>query len=349
MKKIGLLLLFVFLGTTLVYSQGFVEKSKSKKEVVTAPIETADTTTQEIVPVVTTFISKTKSRTENNFQVDQSNQPEVIKTELKMRDFYPVSQIEAYLSYVSLKNSVFKVNGGSFYAVVRQKYDLSKATRNVKIWGLYAEGGKYEIDITEKNQEPVKISVNQIGGGLSFAMSRNRPGFNTVVLNLGVIQEVENGSSGLFDWRQTDLILSHTGWLDLSRNKNLFFSRTNLSWFWKKPISSRRSSLYNGATAKSEIWEKETAGAEFQQTVIMFYVSEGFGIHAGIKIAYQHLSGNMQDWYAPGVFLELHNKDYKIGQLSFGKNIRSGGSDVRDSYDEIKASIDLYQLAKSFF
>ncbi len=346
-----LIVLFFFFFVSSLFAQ-YVEQKKEKQEEVqqrTETVETKDSVVTSSEKQV--FLNTSKEEVKEvkvNYKYKKLNN---LNSEDNMKYWYPVSQYEGYLGYVHLKNIPFEVNGGNFYVVVRQNPNVfDKLNQNTKTWGLYAEGGQYQIKIDEKKDLTTDIKVQQIGGGISFAMTRNKPGWNAFVFNFGVTQEIENGTSGLFEWRQTDILMSVTGWIDLTRAKDkTFFSRSNFSFFWKRPLSTRQSALYQGQVAKREIWDKETIGCEFQQTMLMFYLTDNLGMHMGLNLGYQHFSAGPQDWYSPGAFIEIHNKYYKVGQFLLTHSMKPHDRSQRGSYTTIKFSVDAVQLAKSIF
>lgn len=351
-----LIVLFCFFFISSAFAQ-YVEQKKEKKE---------EKTEIEVIQHDSVVVIDLEENTDKQKSYRRELSPNKINYSYKknktltlnssdkdkeMEFFYPVSRYEAYVGYVSLNSPVFLCNGGYFHGVIRQNPDIkNKTLKNAKTWGVYVEGGMYNIKVEESKNLTTEIKTQVIGGGISFAMTRNKPGWNAMVINAGFSQEIENGNSGLFEWRQNDVMMNISGWVDLTRNnQNIFFSRTNLSWFWKKVLSARRSALYEGQETKSEIWNKESLGMEIQQTMLMFYLGDDIGLHFGVTLGYQHYSQDSRDWYSPGAFVELHNKYYKVGQISFQKTMRSHGNDLRDSYNTVKASIDFYQLAQSMF
>lgn len=354
MKTIFLVVLFFALLTNFSFGQ-YVQKEKKaeQKEVIveetqdsvvsessTYSSSTSTTVTKVVVPK-----PKLKKSTSIWKKDNESNE-----TKLRMKDYYPVSQFEAYLGYVSLQSPGLKISGLNFYASGRQNpnaFDDKKKTRR-STWGAYLKGGRYKYENTGK-ENPGTIEIEQLGGGVTYAQTAKRPFFNVLTLNFGLIFETENGTFGKFQEKQSDILFEHTGWTDLSRNENIFFSKTNFSWYWKKPISARRSALYDGADVESEVWDKEALGMELQQTLLMFYIGKNFGLHVGVSLGYDHYSGNKQDWWTGAGFVELHSKHYKVAQLMLGKQIKGHARTKHDEKDLLRVSVDFYQIYNGLF
>lgn len=361
MKKLLALFALIILTSSVSFCQ-YTDKPKGTVETkkVTPPCDSIKNATTVNVPSNTpsngpsdnqiyVYVPKLKDKKSDlSFQEDGED----VKTDgFKLKDFYPMKQYEAYISFTKLKNLNTKFDGGSFYVVVRENPNLKdKTTYSRKTYGAFVEGGRYKGQISSRNDPSFDLTIEQIGGGLSYAMTRNRPGWNALTLNFGVLQEVENGSVGLFQERQVDLFFTHTGWVDLTRTRNTFLSKTNFSWYWKKPLSTNRTALYDKHSVPSPSYDKETIGCQFDQTLLMFLWNDDIGIHFGGSIGYQHMSAGQQDWYLPAGFIEIYGYNGgKIGQFLFGKNIRGNGGMDKESVTVLRFSLDVMQLVRTVF
>ncbi|MCX6793024.1 MAG: hypothetical protein NTY12_03275 [Candidatus Falkowbacteria bacterium] len=347
-------------------AQNYTEKKKVENKTVVKTESTekgCDSVNSTFVGVIketSLFHNKTKKTvtidmsTDENQDENQDGEEVAVKNSKKdkrMSDYYPViNQVEGYIGYVSLKNLTMKFSGANFWVVVRQNPNTtSSATRNVKTFGGYIQGGKYKGTV-EDNKPAADITVDVIGGGLSYAWANNlRSGWNGLVMNFGVSQEIENGTAGLYQWRQNNLYFDFSGWADLTRTRNTFFSRSNISWYWKKVISADRSALYNGQTAKSEVYEKEAIGLGYRQTIMQFIYNGNVGIHFILNFDYTHFVYGSQDWYKPGAGVELYSPNGKICDFVVGKNIRANGGSSKYSVTEFKFTGDVIRLAESLF
>ncbi len=317
--------------------------------IVTDTCKTCVTTTTSTVKMPSVYYAPPSLNSNEKHKTALSdNESDNDYTKLRMSNWYPAPNAEAFGTYVHHSSNKLTVSGFDFTGDVRMSNPnkLEPGMNHVSTWGLFVEAGSYKINTMEADQTSSDIKVTQLGGGISFARTRPNSSFNAFTLNVGGIQEIEKGTHGLFQWQQTDIILKVMGWVDLTRTRNLFFSRTNFSFYWSKPVSSHRDALYDGDKVDSPIWDKESAGCELDQTMLMFYLGDNLGLHIGLALGYDHYSANMQDLWTPGVFVELHHKDFKIGQIFFAKKINP--SDQNSPEDILRISIDGYQLVRSF-
>lgn len=283
-----------------------------------------------------------------NVQIDLTDPEEKNDNNGKYR--FPVKQYELNGTYESMKKSSEKFDGFFVSATIRQKglNGADKSSKSKKsTFGFQIEAAKWKGELDDENGTSINIEEYGILG--SYARVTNRPFWNSFVLNFGFVQSVERGNSGLYEWKQVDKMFKLSGWVDLTRNKGVYFSSTNLSWWYLHPLSTSKSALYNGEQADYTTYNKRGGGLKVQQSVLNFDLSEVAGkvaFNVGFELGYYHFSQDSQDRWSAALYGELHYKYCKLLQIVVGQKVKMSGM-KSTGYDMFSVNVDLVQVMRA--
>ncbi len=335
-------------------SQNLVLKEKKPPETVNSQAPVSDSVVvsspQPLKPLTLKEkkVNKTvvlKTQTTTNTNTENSGETTTPKY------LFPLSQIQIFGGFSQYKEYGMKGSGAYLELVVRQKQDASKKSA----WGLFGNYGQYVTKNPETDSTEFTSKVRETGGGLSYARNTNRPNWNSVVMNFGVKQIVDEGSILTYRRKQIDIMFVTSGYIDLTRNKNISFSRSNLSWYYQNQLRTEVESYNNGVRVDDNIWNKKMLFINFDQTVLQFDLNDavyGLSMNFGFNLGYKHFSENKQDIYAAGGFTEFYYKFCKVGRLGIEVNIDPNSNPNRNTRfftgkkQEVKLDLDLYQIGR---
>lgn len=361
MKKVLFFSICLFILASVNISVGQELTLKEKKSSQTTEANTSTETTSDtlVIPPLTlkkkevkkTFVQETTQSTVSNTNTTLYNRSDDNAGKYN----FPISQFELYAAFVRYSEYQMKGSGFNIQFTVRQKPDpLKKST-----WGLGALFGKYETKVPQINSTTFVSKTKEFGGFVSYAKTTNRPHWNSFVMNVGVKQNTDEGINEDFKRKQIDILLFLSMYIDLTRSKDAFFSRTNFSMYYQYPAKTEIETYNNGERIDDFIWNHKMLSLNLDVTVLQFNITEAVdraSFNVGVNAGYKHFSQYIKDIYVGGVFVELFYKLIKVARIGTEFHIDPNNNPTKDDNNtftgkktEVKAEFDLFQIGRMIF
>lgn len=334
------------------------EKKSSQTETEeesTTSTETADTL---VIPPLTLKKKEVKKTVVQGTQLTTSTTTTTShegNTDSPRKYNFPISsQFELYLAYVRYSEYQMKGSGFNTHFTVRQKPDPLRKSA----WGLGALFGNYETKVPQLDSTTFVSKTKEFGGFVSYAKTTSRPHWNSFVVNIGVKQNTDEGINEDFKRKQIDILLFLSMYIDLTRSKDAFFSRTNFSMYYQYPAKTEIETYNNGERIDDFIWNHKMLSLNLDLTVLQFNITETVdraSFNVGVNTGYKHFSQDIKDIYVGGVFTELFFRLIKVARIGVEFHIDPNNNPTRNNQTftgkktEVKAEFDLFQIGRMMF
>jgi len=337
-----LIVLFCFFFVSSLFAQYVeqkkeIEEMKQKTETIKDSVVTENKEKQVFL--------NTEKETKINYKFGKLKN---IDLDLGDKYVFPMSQVYLFATYEGLKSSFEKIDFTYLGVQVLQnsKKDFLEGKHNSSVFGL---GAEYSIcNIKQGDVNKTKIKVEDVAIKLMIARLSDRKYWNRLVFGIGFFQSVENLTSGKYQAKQVDRGVKADIWIDLTRNKSVYFSQTNISGYIIIPVSTSKSALYDGYKADFQVYDKRMYGFNIQQTVLSFNLGGNMALNFGFDLGYQHIYDGPQDRYPVALFTEIHYKYSKIGQIMFGQKVYPADPSSKNNHERIVVNLDAWQLLRAF-
>lgn len=351
MKKLlifGICWIFLVCANLSIGQELMLKEKKSTPEVSTSTETTTDTV---VLPPLTLKSKEVKTQQKQSITTTSTSTSYSQNNESSDKYNFPISQFELYLAYVRYSEYQMKGSGVNLQFTVRQKPDSRKRSA----WGLGGLFGKYNTKVPQTDSTTFTAKTTEYGGFLSYARTTNRPYWNSIVWNTGVKQVTDQGTIEKFSRKQIDIIVFSSLYLDLTRRRDIYFSRTNLSLYYQYPAKTEVETYNNRERIDDFIWNHKMFALNIDQTVLQFNLSEvadRSSFNVGVNAGYKHFSQDIKDIYVGGVFTELFYRLCKVARIGVEFHIDPNNNPGKNNQvftgkkTEIKAEFDLYQIGR---
>lgn len=368
MKTIIISLLALFFFSSFAFSQYVEKKKEEKKETIQETVKDTCSNKKETKDYSNYSPYKEKTKTDwslkKNTGLSQYDKTDNNEPTPKRSDYYKETQYQLIVSFIRESRQVsfdapgLDIKGVYIDGKATQDQTLEKNKSYKAYWGVEGEYGKFTTTgkirlrgVTTPDQE-FNITSTLVSLGVAYAVARDNSGFQRFTFGVKAAREIENGTSGLYQWRQIDYMVRFGFWSDVSKNKNPWFSLTNIFAWYNYVVNSESSALFDGKEVERPVWDKTTFGAGIEHTLLKFDLGS-VALHFGFGLMYEHFNQNMQDLYTPLGFLELHGRGgYKIASVEAGKRLSSINPDVNRlsaRVSSLKFNLDLFQVVYNVF
>lgn len=349
MKGKSILFLLMFLATAVSFSLAQTEQlvPTTREELLRERQAREDSLKRLTVSSQQATVTPTVTTIQPSNTV-QSNQTQTVSTEKtapKDENVFPVSQVEAFISHSNEFNNTDRtvMTRGQF--VVRQPF----GTRQRSMFGLggYFSKGKgtyenYSADFLER----VLF--------MSLAAATKRSGMSVFQLNLGLGENIEDGTGGTGAYRKKEKqrFFYADLYMDLTRKPGLYFSQFYFIATYKYPITSwsEIKSTYNGQDLNEKLPDRKSFYLQANLAILRFRlwdgITEGLSTTIGLTANYTDLSGK-DNSFGGGIYSEFFYNYRKLGYISVGgKGKNFGKNKVSQTFE---ASVDVAQMFKMLF